>query len=143
MDAATASISKVAKDTGEVVSNAAKNTGEVVSNAAKTTHDTVSKGASQLWRNLMVLDDKEELTAPFASGGEVVSNAAKATSKGASQIWRNLMVLNKDEELTAPFAITPRSSSQKNTLQQSRREEKCLEEESADRGEAIENGTKC
>jgi len=118
IDAATASISKVAKDTRETVSN-----------VAKTTHDKVSKGASQ-----------------FAQGTrKTVSNAAKTThdkvSKGASQFWRNLMVLDNDEDLTAPFATTPRSSPQRNTPRRKYLEKISVESENEQTGNFCEKAS--
>mmetsp|Transcript_20182 Transcript_20182/g.30349 ORF Transcript_20182/g.30349 Transcript_20182/m.30349 type:complete len:276 (-) Transcript_20182:134-961(-) len=55
----------------ESISKATTDTRETVSSLAKSTHSKVSKGASQLWRTVMVLDDDEDLLAPFKKTSNV------------------------------------------------------------------------
>lgn len=51
----------------ESISKATIDTRETVSSLVKSTHSKVSKGASKLWRTVMVLDDDEDLLTPFKS----------------------------------------------------------------------------
>lgn len=49
----------------ESISKASKDTRDTVSSFAQTTQTKLSKGASHFWRSVMILDDDEDLMAPF------------------------------------------------------------------------------